>query len=84
MFGLLKREGKAYVSIVSNCSKDELMPIMQEGIPEGSAIHIDGRKACDGLVLNGYEHYRVFHSNNEFARGKSHVNGIECFGSFDK
>jgi transposase-like protein len=26
----------------------------------------------------------VFHSHNEFARGKSHVNGIECFWSFAK
>jgi len=36
------------------------------------------------LVLNGYKHYRVFHSNNEFACGKSHVNGIESFGSYAK
>jgi transposase len=28
--------------------------------------------------------YRVFHSKNEFARGKSHVNGIECFWSYCK
>ena len=38
----------------------------------------------DGLILNGYEHYRVYHSKNEFARGKSHVNGIESFWSFAK
>ena len=35
-------------------------------------------------MLNGYEHYRVFHSENEFARGKNHVNGIENFWSFAK
>ena len=38
----------------------------------------------DVLILNGYDHYRVFHSRNEFACGKSHVNGIECFWSFCK
>jgi transposase-like protein len=27
---------------------------------------------------------RVFHSKNEFARGKNHVNGIESFWSFCK
>jgi len=32
-------------------------------------------------ILNGYNHYRVFHHKNEFARGKSHVSGIECFWS---
>ena len=31
------------------------------------------------LVLNGYKHYRIYHSKNEFARGKNHVNGNEKF-----
>lgn len=60
------------------------MPIIQERILEGSTIYTDGWKAYDGLILNGYEHYRVYHSKNEFARGKSHVNGIESFWSFAK
>ncbi len=51
---------------------------------EGSTIHSDGWKAYDGLILNGYDHYRVHHSKNEFVRGKSHVNGIESFWSFAK
>ena len=29
-----------------------------------------------------WSHYRVFHSKDEFVRGKSHVNGIESFWSF--
>ena len=60
------------------------MPIIQGRILEGSTIYTDGWKAYDGLILNGYEHYRVYHSKNEFARGKSHVNGIESFWSFAK
>lgn len=84
VFGLLKREGKVFVSIVKNCSKEELMPIIEGKILEGSTIYTDGWKAYDGLILNGYEHYRVYHSKNEFARGKSHVNGIEAFWSFAK
>ena len=60
------------------------MPIIQGKILEGSTIHTDGWKAYDGLILNGYNHYRVFHHENEFARGKSHVNGIECFWSYTK
>ena len=84
VFGLLKRGGKVYVKVVKNCTKDELMPVIQGKILEGSVIHTDGWKAYDGLILNGYDHYRVFHSKNEFARGKSHVNGIENFWSFAK
>ena len=84
VFGLLKRSGKVYVTVVPNCSRESLLPIIQGKILEGSTIHTDGWKAYDGLVLNGYDHYRVFHSKNEFARGKSHVNGIESFWSFAK
>jgi len=84
VFGVLKRDGHVYVEIVKNCSKAELMPIIQGKILEGTPVYTDGWKAYDGLILNGYDHYRVFHSENEFARGKSHVNGIESFWSFAK
>jgi transposase-like protein len=83
VFGLLKRGEKVFVAVVPNCSK-VLIPIIQGKILEGSTIHTDGWKAYDGLILNGYEHYRVYHCENEFARGKSHVNGIEAFWSFAK
>ena len=84
VFGLLQRDGKVFVQIVDNCSKDNLMPVIQGKILEGSTIYTDGWKAYDGLILNGYDHYRVYHSHNEFARGKCHVNGIEAFWSFAK
>ena len=84
VFGLLKRDGNVYVQIVRNCSKRELMPIIEGKVLEGATIYTDGWKAYDGLILNGYDHYRIFHSHNEFARGKCHVNGIESFWSFAK
>ena len=84
VFGLLKRGGHIHVAVVQNCSKAELMPIIQGHVLEGSTIHTDGWKAYDGLILNGYDHYRVFHSHDEFARGKSHVNGVEAFWSYAK
>jgi len=84
VIGLLKRDGKVYVEIVKNCTKEQLMPIIQGKILEGSTINTDGWKAYDSLVLNGYTHHRVFHSKNEFVRGKNHVNGIESFWSYAK
>ena len=84
VFGLLKRDGKVFVTIVPNCSREELMPIIQGKILTGSTIHTDGWKSYDGLILNCYNHYRVFHHENEFARRKSNVNGIECFWSYAK
>ena len=67
VFGLLKRDGKVFVQIVQNCTREQLMPIIQGKILEGSTINTDGWKAYDGLILNGYTHHRVFHSHNEFA-----------------
>ena len=84
VFGLLKRDGRVFVSIVKNCSREELLPIIQGKVLQGSTIHSDGWRAYDGLILNGYDHYRVHHSENEFARGRCHVNGIESFWSFAK
>lgn len=84
VFGLLKRQGQVYVQVVPNCSKEALLLIIQGRVLAGSTIYSDGWKAYDGLILNGYDHYRIFHSENKFARGKSHVNGIEAFWSFAK
>lgn len=56
VFGLLKRDGKIYVEILKNCTKEQLMPIIQGKILEGSTINSDGWKAYDGLILNGYTH----------------------------
>jgi transposase len=81
---LHKRQGRVFVSVVQNCSKAELMPILQGRIVEGSDVYTDGWKAYDGLVTNGYRHHRIHHHQNEFARGKNHVNGIESFWSFAK
>ena len=84
VFGLLKRDGRVYVEIVENCKRENLLPIIQGKILEGSTINTDGWKAYDSLVINGYKHYRVYHSHDEFARGKCHVNGIESFWSYCK
>lgn len=84
VFGILKRSGKVYVNIVKNCKKEQLLPIIEGKVLEGSTIYSDGWKSYDGLILNGYDHYRVYHSKNEFARGKTHINGIESFWSYAK
>jgi transposase len=80
VFGILKRNGKVYTQLVNNCSVAELMPIIEEQIPKESVIFTDGFKSYDCLVDYGYkQHFRVNHSNNEFAKGRNHINGIENF-----
>lgn len=84
VFEILKRDGKVYVNVVKNAKREQLMPIIQGKILEGSTVYSDGWKSYDGLIINGYDHYRVYHSKDEFVRGKAHVNGIESFWSYTK
>ena len=44
------------------------MPIIHGRVLIRSTIHTDGWTSYDGLIVNGYRHYRVFHSNDEFVR----------------
>jgi transposase-like protein len=82
--GLLKRGGKVYTQIITNCTKEQLMPIIRGKVLSGSKVYTDGWASYDGLILYGYKHKRIHHHENEFARGKNHVNGIESFWSFTK
>jgi len=85
VFGLFKRAGKVYTEIVPNASKKVLQGIIRGKVQPKSIIHSDGWRGYDGLVDVGYDkHYRVHHGADEFARGSSHINGIESFWSFAK
>lgn len=84
VIGLLKRGGKVFTQVVKNCTREQLMPVIRGKILSQATVYTDGWKSYAGLVLNGYKHYRIHHHENEFARGKNHVNGIESFWSFTK
>ena len=86
VFGMLKRESRVYTQIVTNCSANALIPIIREHSHiKNSVIFSDTWKAYDGLVDYGAKaHYRVKHSQNEFANGRNHINGIENFWGYAK
>jgi len=80
VLGMKKRGDKVYTQIVNNCSVSELVPIIKKLAPSDSTIYSDEWKAYDGLVNAGYKkHYRVTHSEDVFANGRAHVNGVENF-----
>ncbi len=80
VFGMLKRGDKVYTQIVKNCSVRELLPIIRGKADTDAVVYSDGFRTYDGLVNYGYKkHYRVQHSDNEFASGHNHINGIENF-----
>ncbi len=82
--GLLKRQGKVYTRVVSSCSREQLLPIIKGKVLSESTVYTDAWRSYDSLILHGYDHYRIHHHENEFARGKNHINGIESFWSFTK
>lgn len=85
VFGLLKRNGKVYTEIVPDAKKATLQAIIRGKVDIQSILHTDGWRGYDGLVDVGYDkHFRVHHADNEFARGKAHINGIESFWSYAK
>jgi transposase len=84
VIGLLKRGGKVFTGVVKNCSRAELEPIIKGQVLSRTTVYTDGWLGYDGLLLSGYKHRRIHHHENEFVRGKNHVNGIESFWSYAK
>ena len=68
-----------------NCKSATLQKIIKGKTIIDSVIHSDGWCGYNCLVDFGYKkHFRVHHSKNEFARGNSHINGIESFWGYAK
>jgi transposase len=57
-------------------------PIIKGQALSQTTVYTDSWLGYDGLLLSGYKHRRVYHRENDFARGKNPVNGIECFWSY--
>jgi len=85
VFGILKRNGKVYTQIIKNASKAQIIPIIKRLVDkQDSTIYTDTWRSYDGLVLDGYKHYRINHSK-EFSKNKrNHINGIENFWGWSK
>jgi len=85
VFGIFKRNGSVYTEIVADCKKRTLQKVIRGHVALDTVIHSDGWRGYDGLVDVGYsKHYRVLHSQDEFANDHSHINGIESFWSSAK
>ena len=85
VFGIFQRGENVYTQIVPNCAKPTLQRVIRGRISLESVIHSDGWSGYDGLVDMGYKkHFRVKHSENQFAIRSNHINGIEAFWSSAK
>lgn len=85
MFGLLKRSGAVYTQIIPTVQRKEVMPIIRKVVASGSDIFSDGWRSYDALAVYGYNHKKVKHDENEFARPDgTHINGVESYWSWMK
>ena len=85
VFGLLKRDGYVYTQIIKSAEKQAVMPIIRRVVASGSDIYSDGWKSYDALAVYGYNHKKVKHTENEFAREDgTHINGVESYWSWTK
>jgi transposase-like protein len=82
--GLLKRNGIVYTKIIPNASRSAIWPTIHKLVDKSkSNVYTDKWRTYDGLVFQGYKHYRINHSK-EFAKSHNHINGIESFWSYVK
>jgi transposase len=84
VFGLLKRNGKVYTRIVEDVSRKTLRQIIKTKVVPESVIHTDSFRSYDGLVLDGFKHYRINHQECFAMSKRQHINGIENFWGYAK
>ena len=85
VFGVFQRGENVYTKIVPNCAKPTIQKVIRGRVSPESVIHSDGWAGYNGLVDMGYKkHFRVKHSQNQFAERSNHINGIEAFWSSAK
>jgi transposase len=86
VFGIKKRDdGTVYTQIIENASKATLLPIVKRLVTsKDSIVYTDKWRGYDGLVFDGYKHFRVNHSKQYSSRKGIHINGIENFWGYSK
>ena len=61
-----------------------LRRIIRQKVPRCSTIYSDGFRSYDGVLTDGYRHYRILHEQTFAPSRRQHMNGIENFWGFAK
>ena len=78
VFGLLKRGGKVYASVIPNVKGKTLKAIIDTKVVPDSIVYLDTFSSYNVLDVSSFKHCRINHSEL-FADQKNHINGIENF-----
>jgi len=81
VFGILKRKGKVYTKIISDASRETLIPIIERKVLPDSIVYSDSWTAYNALDVSDFHHQRVNHSETyvDGENHRNHINGIENF-----
>lgn len=80
VFGLLKRGGYVYATVIPDASSASVMPIINRKIQSDSIVYTNNWPAHNAIDVTQFKHYRINHSEL-FADKNNHINGIENFGT---
>ena len=78
VFGLLKRGGKVYATMIPDVQSQTLMGVMARKIRPDSIVYTDAYSGYNILDVSGFHHKRVNHKET-YVTPTAHINGIENF-----
>jgi transposase len=82
VFGMLERNGRIITTVIDDVSAETIMSQIKAYAKKGSVFYTDQFKSYKSLRFWG-KHLAIDHGQ-QFANGKSHINGLEGFWSFAK
>jgi transposase len=78
LFGVVERDGgKVRTGPIPDVTNYTIEPIIEENVRLGSTISTDEAPVYNHLLMAGFHHGRVNHSDNEDVKGIHHTNTIE-------
>jgi len=83
VFGLLKRDGKVYTTMIPDTRSQTLVSIIRDRIQPDSVVYTDSYRSYDVLDVSEFHHQRINHQN-AFVDRANHINGIENFWNHAK
>ena len=78
VFGLLKRDGKVYTTMIPDTQSQTLVGIIRDRIQPDSVVYTDSYRSYDVLDVSEFHHQRINHQT-AFVNCANHINGIENF-----
>lgn len=84
VFGIKERKGEVFIDILQDLKDETIEEIFDLKVSKGTRVMTDEFKSYKGLIYKGYIHRFVEHSNDEYAKGPIHINGMENFWSWAK